>query len=476
MTTSVQPSEATKPASGAGEMCRLTICGPHSRIEIAVPVHIPIADLMPTLLGHLDPALATSGLGHDGWVLQRLGEPPLDEDMGTSTLGLFDGDVLHLRPRDDQIPMVAFDDIVDGVHTGLSARSDRWRPQLTRRLLLILSGAAATAAVLLVLTAGSGLQVAVCAGVLAVALLAAAAAAVRALGDRTAGLMLAYTGLGFAAAAGLAVPALDRAPLAAPGVFTAPGVLAAGACLAVAAGLARLAVGVDSLFTALGGATAFGGLAALVPVLTDTPSAGVAAGALSLALIVTRFVPVWSARSAGITVEPVPRTHAEFQQNIDPQPSDVVLAKAERADRYLTATLRALGIVCAVSLVVVAGTPGWMTATLAGCGAAVLALQSRELAATAHRLAALVPAVLSVPALIIALATSYGPVVRLGVTVGCVLLAGVLLATAKSLPTARLVPRWGRWGDLLHWLTALAVVPLALGVLGVYGWVRELMA
>jgi hypothetical protein len=79
---------STPQTLGSGEMCRLTICGPSARIELAVPVHVPVADLLPTFLEHLGPELAAAGFEHDGWVLQRLGEPPLDEDLGTAALGL----------------------------------------------------------------------------------------------------------------------------------------------------------------------------------------------------------------------------------------------------------------------------------------------------------------------------------------------------------------------------------------------------
>src|SRR3954468_18448396 len=119
-------SSTAAPAAGTGELCRLVLCGPNSRIELAVPVHVPLAHLLPTLLSRLGGDLATAGLAHGGWVLQRLGGGPPDEALGTAALGLADGDTLYLRPRDDQLPPVDFDDLIDGVATGISNRSDRW--------------------------------------------------------------------------------------------------------------------------------------------------------------------------------------------------------------------------------------------------------------------------------------------------------------------------------------------------------------
>src|SRR6266566_8239494 len=96
------------------DLCRLTVCGPAKSVELAVPVHVPLIDLLPALVGHLGDDLADAGLEHGGWVLQRLGDPPLREDLSIAALGLHDGDVVHLRPRSDQLPPPDFDDLIDG--------------------------------------------------------------------------------------------------------------------------------------------------------------------------------------------------------------------------------------------------------------------------------------------------------------------------------------------------------------------------
>src|ERR1700761_8333799 len=102
------------------DLCRLTVCGPARSVELAVPVHVPLIDLLPALLGHLGENLADAGLEHEGWVLQRLGDPPLREELSVAALGLRDGDVVYLRPRADQLPPLDFDDLIDGVAAGIS--------------------------------------------------------------------------------------------------------------------------------------------------------------------------------------------------------------------------------------------------------------------------------------------------------------------------------------------------------------------
>jgi len=69
--------EEERPPAGVDDLCRLNICGPARRVELAVPAHVPLIDLLPAMIGHLGQNLADAGLEHGGWVLQKLGEPPL---------------------------------------------------------------------------------------------------------------------------------------------------------------------------------------------------------------------------------------------------------------------------------------------------------------------------------------------------------------------------------------------------------------
>src|SRR5690349_17188152 len=87
------------------ELCRLTIYGPRRTTEVAVPAHLPLVDLQPELLRLAGPGVAQQGITSNGWVLQRLGEAPLDELLSPAELNLRDGSALHLRPRDAQLPL-----------------------------------------------------------------------------------------------------------------------------------------------------------------------------------------------------------------------------------------------------------------------------------------------------------------------------------------------------------------------------------
>src|SRR5690606_39595555 len=96
---------------------------------------------------------------------ERLAGGPLDEDHGAAAAGLYDGDILYPRPRDDQLPVADFDDLVDGIHTGLSKRNDSWRPALTRRLCIGLAAFFSLLGVFVTTFTGTGTAIAISAGV-----------------------------------------------------------------------------------------------------------------------------------------------------------------------------------------------------------------------------------------------------------------------------------------------------------------------
>ncbi|GAB2847419.1 hypothetical protein GCM10027176_58790 [Actinoallomurus bryophytorum] len=464
---------ATSQTLGSGEMCRLTICGPASRIELAVPAHVPLADLLPTFLEHLGPELAAAGSGHDGWVLQRLGEPPLDEDLGTAALGLYDGDVLHLRPRADHLPPVDFDDLVDGVATGTAERGDRWRPETTRRFVLSLVAAALGLGVAVAPMSGTGAMATLVAAMASVVLLLGAAAASRALGDRAAGIVLAAGSIGFTVVAGLALPAGQARALTPGSLVSAPGLLAAGAWAATVAVLARPAVGgVLAGFTAAVFAAVLTGLGGLLVTVGVADVAGAAAIVLAGVLALGAAVPVIASRFAGLRIPPLPTSPDEFQQGIDPEPSRVVLERTARAHEHIGSLYVGLGVVAAGCLMVIGTTQGIAARTLAAVASLLLLLHGRDLLGVRARLAVFVPGVAGLATVLIDLTLDQPATVRPVVVAGLMLTAGLLLSVARTLPGRRLLPHWGRIADLMHTTTAIAVIPLVLAVVGLYARAR----
>src|SRR5947209_17201653 len=180
-------------------LCRTNIRAPNRRVERAVPTDVPLGDLLPEIVRHAGPGMDEAGLAHQGWVLQRLGEGPLEEDGTLAAAGLHDGDTVYLRPRADQLPPVHFDDLVDGIASTLRGRPDAWRPASTRYALLCAMAAALTAVLAIVGLGMHGTRaVALSAGIGGLLILAAGAAS-RAMDDPVAATVLGVASMPFVA-------------------------------------------------------------------------------------------------------------------------------------------------------------------------------------------------------------------------------------------------------------------------------------
>ncbi|WP_189774141.1 type VII secretion integral membrane protein EccD, partial [Streptomyces tauricus] len=189
--------------SAVAELCRLTVRAPSVSVDLAVPADVPVADLLPTLLRYVGEEAEEAGLDHAGWVLQQLGDAPLDEETTLAHAGLSDGAVLYLRPHTEALPEARLDDLVDGIADTAGRRLNTWHPEAARALLVGTAVATVVAALALVLwpgTANSGFSRVAYAAVTGLLLLAGAGSASRAVGDR-----LSATALGLLVAPCLAL-------------------------------------------------------------------------------------------------------------------------------------------------------------------------------------------------------------------------------------------------------------------------------
>jgi type VII secretion integral membrane protein EccD len=466
-------AEAERQPAMIDDLCRLTVCGPSRAVELAVPVHVPLIDLLPALVSHLGDGLADAGLDHGGWVLQRLGDPPLREELSVAALGLRDGDVVHLRPRADQLPPLDFDDLIDGVAVGISGRPDRWRPEMTRRLLVGLI-AAALAAGLVVLAGHLSPFADLMAGALAIVLLGLTAAASRGLGDMLAagvlgGGAICYAGLAAAqltlVRGGGAVPVTAAALR--PAVL-AGGTAMAGACVAVSMLRGgRHPVLLGSTLTAL--LVAVGGALATFARLGTPQVAGIL---LAIMMPLGGWVPMLAFRLARMRLDPTPSSPDELQADLDPVPGQLVLEQTRLADRYMAALYAGLAAAAAASLVILSLATMLPAHVVELDAVLLLLLHSRALVAARHRTALIAAAVLGAATLLAVVGlradTRAWPIV-VGVAAAA---AFLFFALERSLPERRMLPHWGRVGDLLHTLTAAALIPAVLWLAGLYEFAR----
>lgn len=461
------PAATRRAPETAGEVCRLTVLGSGRRVDLAVPDQILLIEVLPVLLRHLG---AGGGAEHDGWVVQRLGEPPLDERRNLADLGLHDGDIVYLRPRTQPTRPVVFDDLVDGVATGIANRRDRWRPVYTRWVYVCLAAVAPVIGLSVLLHGGAaGPRAAVAVGV-AVALLLAAAVAGRGLRELATAWCWGYLAAAYAALAGWLAPQALGA-----GSSGAAALVAGGAAAACAVMFAVLAAGGTALVLLPAAVVAGAVLVAGLVQLLQAPVAGAAAVVLLLAQMLDLVLPRAAARFARLRMPPPPSTVAELLADIDPLAADDVLARAALADRYLTAGHAGLAPVLAGCLALLAFEPGWAPPTICGVTATVLLLHARTFVSAAQRLLVVAPAVLGLVLCAVRFFAGLPAPARLVVGVCAPLIGSALLfAGARTLPGQQVQPMWGRVADIAEAVLGAALIPLALVPLGVFTAVRAL--
>jgi len=480
----------------ATDICRITVIGPR-RADIALPAHVPFAELFPVIARYAGLDRAALAQAPGGWVLQRLGQLSFEPAATPAQVGLCDGELIYLRPRETEMPAVRCDDIADaiaGVHEG----ADRWRPADACRVTLGAGAALLLAGVAGVLAAGPPWTIPAAAAAVMAVLLIAAAAATRAWPPAGVAVVLGWASLPYAFVAGLAAPA-GRLPLTQDGPL---GLLAGFAALTLAASMAAsLAASPAATFAA--GRPAFcgvalasaGGFAAasLLDAVRGLPAAGAALMVVTPALALTPLIPAVAFRLARLPLPPVPASADDLRDAARLAPGQEVAERAVVADTVVTGAAAALGLMGAGAEIVLAR--GGLLDPLAGAVlAAVLLLRARIFGGRAQRLWLMIPgygglALLAAAPLASAhLAAAHlaagAAAPRAGGTLPAAHLALllVLLAAAAAivigagnrLPAHRPSPFWGRAADIAEVTGIIALIPLTLAVAGVLGYVRGL--
>lgn len=458
-------------ASVMSSTCRLTVITPKWRVDLAVPVDIPVSDLLATLVRSMGPELADDGAAHGGWVLQQLGKPPLDPSATLSSAQVRDGDVLRLRPGSSQLPELAFDDVLDAVATGVNERTPRWRPQHTARACVLFASAGLVFSLLTALLSGpKWVASAVATGVTAALLLGAAIALGRAFGQRAAGVTAGSFAIAFAAASG-ATALGDTHRLWAFGATQLLPALCAAVFVAVLA-LSLLGSGVP-IFVAVITVGVLGAIGTGVSNIASLGVYGAAALVAAITLACSPFLPMLAFRLSRLPLPSIPSGAEDLRRDAGRVEGATVLDQAVRADQYLTGLTSATATTIAASAALLA-TGGVSDRILAGVLGAILLLRARLFTGRGQRSIMLIGGGVAGLALLVTRAAAAHEVARvLGFVVSVVVLAAIFLVLAVALPERRLAPTWARFADIVESLLILSVIPLALGVIGVYGAVRN---
>lgn len=462
-------SETVRPTLlGGADTCRLTVAGPGRRADLTVPATVSTAELLPVLLRRL----VDEHDRNQPWVLQRLGEEPLSPESTAELLDLRHGDVLYLRPADRALPPVEFDDVAVGVAVTIGARTDRWRPAFTRRLLLGLACLSLAAFVYGMAGVTPQWRLSVCLGIAALALTVGCIATNHLLDDPTVSLITGLSGCALAALAGLSV-GHGVSGVTSPGhqgvllgslcaVVAASGVLAAGRVLIMPFG----AVVATAAMAVLG--------SWLEPLLHWNAVRVSAVMSVAVFMLSTRSLRV-VLRMARLRAPQLPRNAEELQQDIEPEPGERLARRAALAVAYLDSMTISASLLFAVCFIQLSRLPHWIGWVLTAVFSAAVLLRARDLTGLWQRTFLAVSGTLGLLLVVTTLAGRIAPDVRVVALFGLLAVAGLLLIGAQRLPYRRLLPIWGHTADRLETLTAAALVPLLLQLLHVYGYVRGLI-
>ncbi|MDQ3716951.1 MAG: type VII secretion integral membrane protein EccD [Actinomycetota bacterium] len=453
-------------------LARVTIAAPRRRVDVALPEHVPTAELLPGLLRAAGDGLADQGQEHGGWVLRKSDGTLIDAARPIGTQELRDGDVLHLMPRQAEWPEMDYDDVVDAIATDARRQSRSWGSANTRRAAVAVASGTLLLGLAILLTTGPNWQLpgGLALG-LAVGLLAAAVALSRALGDAGAGAVLGSVAMVYAFAGGVALSQGDQPLLAAQ----APQYLAGCSALFAVGLLGYLGVADRTQYFVAGiVAGLLGFLGALIALIWDTNLADIAAILVSVVVVFTPTIPLLSIRLGKLPMPSLPTTVEDLLADPPVVPLTRVHATVRRSDELLSGMLIGGALIVSLgelALVSSGELSGFILVAVVGSASL---LRGRLFPAVRHRAPLLVTGVVGLAALAVGM-MAVAPDWRLSVILPVlVVVAAMVLAAGFAYQNRPPSPYVGRIADILDILLVVAVVPVACAVLGLYGYFRGL--
>jgi type VII secretion integral membrane protein EccD len=460
-------------ATGTTVFSRVTVVAPRTRIDVALPADVSVADLLPMLLDMAKEATPDGGARHGGWCLAKLGDSPLDPSRTLGSLGVVDGDMLQLRKRNENPPPPLFDDVVDAIAESSPDSFRPWTKQTANRMGYIAGAVALIAAAVAVLLGGplgggDAVAAAIAAGATAVLAVAAGAVVARAYQATTAGVLIAAAGgLPMAFVSGLYIV---------PDGFGAPNFLLGSALMGIVASASILLIGAGvTTFVAAGTASVFGILAFAVGTLIDHPSAGIAAGTAAAALAGISMLPRLTIQLAKLPLPNVPGSAEDLKEDSAMPDYRSIERRAGLAHEYMTGMIIGSGAVAAISAMISAGAPGIWGIITAVVVTLVLLLRGRTYANGSQAIALLATGMLSGIGVLIGWMIEANAFDRLLWVFGALVLIGATaLVLGVIFPEQRFSPPLRRGVEVFEAICIAAVLPLALAVMDLYSTLRHL--
>ncbi len=463
----------------------MTILAKHTQVDMAIPVDVPVALVIPSVVDMVAQHSRSNDFDNDGeryepaeWVLARIGHPPFSNSLSLGEHGVRDGELLMLESASHTAPTPLFDDIMYNVAIADAEHYRSWTPKTARVTGSVLAAITMLVGCFGLLAAPDALPFWVTGSLaLLVAILCVVAGTVlsRMYGDTAAALVLGGCALPTAFAAGM---------LLVPDHYSWAHLLLGATLFGATAVLAWRVTGVGlALFIGAATASVFTIPAALVGLLTDQPLKAIGAGVAAFGLAGLSLSPRVSMLLAKLPLPPVPSPGTPIDPTEDDPDDhralptlDALRARSERARNYLAGLVTATTLVTVVGalLAVDAGAddPYWPGIALALVCAVVLMFRSRTYAGAEQAIVLIAGGASIVLLMLIGISLEMRqPLVVFGAALAILIAALVL---GLIVPNQTATPPMRRAVELLEYAFVAAVLPLVFWVAELYSLVRGL--
>ncbi|WP_436492358.1 type VII secretion integral membrane protein EccD [Actinokineospora sp. HUAS TT18] len=459
-------------ASGTTVFSRVTVVAPRTRIDVALPADVSVADLLPMLLDMAKEATPDGGARHGGWCLAKLGDNPLDPSRTLGSLGIVDGDMLQLRKRAENPPPALYDDVVDAIAESTPDSYRPWTKETANRIGHIAGAIALVVGALAVFMAGpmwggGNLGPAITAGVASVVAVAVGAVIARGYQSQTTGVLIAAAGgLPLAFVSGLSIV---------PGYPGRASLLLACALVLIVASASIMLIGTGiTTFVAAGTAAALGVLAFGVATLVAHPAEGIAAGTVAVALGALSVLPRLTIQLARLPLPNVPGSAEDLKEDTGFPDYRSIERRAGLAHEYMTGMIIGCGLAAAVGAIVAAGSPDIWGVILGVVATAVLLLRARTYANGSQAVALLASGMVSAAGILLGWLTTADPFSRLLWVFGALMvIAAAALVLGVIFPEQRFSPPLRRTVEIIEAICIASVLPIALAVMELYSTLRQ---
>jgi type VII secretion integral membrane protein EccD len=203
--------------------------------------------------------------------------------------------------------------------------------------------------------------------------------------------------------------------------------------------------------------------------------AGAVAVAAAVALALTPLIPTLAFRMARLTLPPVPRNAEELRGDTLTVDGGKTLERAVAADRVVTGAVSGIALIGGLAEIVLALHHGWLARLTCGALACALLLRSRIVRGRAQRLWLQIAGYGGLTLLALGAALTLSPLGIVAFILPLLLVAAaILIGSGAWLPAHRPSPFWGRAAEVVDITLVISLVPLALGVAGLYSYIRGL--